>query len=607
MPDTAQAGRADTGESGKQPAMSPKERARGLNDIAALKDGHAAKVEEMEAAKHAMDKYKTIGPSQALVKNQMFEYLTLTIIAFNGIWIGYDVDKNKDDIVEAKLLFQCMENFFCFYFTFEVGVRFLAYHTKWDCRRDGWFVFDSTLVTFMVIETWLVLLFSAGLSGFSILRLLRLARLARMARLMRAFPDLVILIKGMGAATRTVGSTLFLLVIFMYVFAIIFTQQLRPLCGKYDYPDTRVCLEPCSASPECIAANPDDWDTVAGPWMVWNWDQPMFPELLMNEECVAAGECDTWGIEYNPWETVPVSMYSLFLAGTLCDDATFVTQQFLPGSIPGYKGNLAMLMVYYLYVLLSSFTVLNMLIGVLCEVVSQTAAGEKEKAVVSEVAEQIESVFQEIDTDGSGMISKVEFEKLTQNDTVLKALKDLDIEGKHLLALSDTLFEADPDNPEGDPPELIKPQAPPRKSKIAPSLQNLAAGDLGGKPDAVPGGAELDGEELQDGGKELSFYDFLEVVCHHRPETRASVMDIAEVRKMMRRVLRNVEDQIDQINYRVSEHFSPADSTDHVVALKRLHDIALELRDKVRTETDRATAAEARVAELERELAMMRK
>ena len=26
----------------------------------------------------------------------------------------------------------------------------------------------------------------------------------------------------------------------------------------------------------------------------------MFPELLVNEECLADDSCDTWGIEYNP-------------------------------------------------------------------------------------------------------------------------------------------------------------------------------------------------------------------------------------------------------------------------------------------------------------------
>merc|ERR1719324_1789110 len=65
------------------------------------------------------------------------------------------------------------------------------------------------------------------IKGTQPLRLLRLLRLTRMARLMRSFPDLLTLVKGMLAATRSVGSTLLLLLIFNYVFAIIFTGQLK--------------------------------------------------------------------------------------------------------------------------------------------------------------------------------------------------------------------------------------------------------------------------------------------------------------------------------------------------------------------------------------------
>merc|ERR1719324_1243414 len=65
------------------------------------------------------------------------------------------------------------------------------------------------------------------IKGTQPLRLLRLLRLTRMARLMRSFPDLLTLVKGMIAATRSVGSTLLLLMIFNYVFAIIFTGQLK--------------------------------------------------------------------------------------------------------------------------------------------------------------------------------------------------------------------------------------------------------------------------------------------------------------------------------------------------------------------------------------------
>merc|ERR1719215_1397492 len=68
---------------------------------------------------------------------------------------------------------------------------------------------------------------TGGMGNASILRiarLLRLTRMARMARLLRALPELLILIKGMVAALRSVCFALSLLGMILYVFGIAFTQ-----------------------------------------------------------------------------------------------------------------------------------------------------------------------------------------------------------------------------------------------------------------------------------------------------------------------------------------------------------------------------------------------
>merc|ERR1712190_170761 len=83
----------------------------------------------------------------------------------------------------------------------------------------------------MVLETWAipVVMLSAdqtqgsGLGGASILRLFRLLRLSRMARMLRSMPELMILIKGMVAAIRSVFFVMALLIIVTYMFAIALT------------------------------------------------------------------------------------------------------------------------------------------------------------------------------------------------------------------------------------------------------------------------------------------------------------------------------------------------------------------------------------------------
>merc|ERR1712217_840468 len=51
--------------------------------------------------------------------------------------------------------------------------------------------------------------------------------MARMAKLVQYMPELMILIKGMAVATRTVLYTLFLLMIIVYVFSIAFMQMTK--------------------------------------------------------------------------------------------------------------------------------------------------------------------------------------------------------------------------------------------------------------------------------------------------------------------------------------------------------------------------------------------
>ena len=109
-----------------------------------------------------------------------------------------------------------------------------------------WFSFDGFLVALMLLETLIIPVALTGADGsvgqLGILRLLRLLRLTRMVRLMRAVPELVTLLRSMVIALRSVLSTLGLLFMFMYVFAIIIKSQLRP--GLALYPRSSL-IGPC--------------------------------------------------------------------------------------------------------------------------------------------------------------------------------------------------------------------------------------------------------------------------------------------------------------------------------------------------------------------------
>jgi len=151
-----------------------------------------------------------------------------------------------------------------------------------------------------------------------VFRLLRLTRLLRMARLIRMVPELLIMVKAVASAARSVGFTLILLGICLYVFAIAF----------------RAILE----------------DTTVG---------------------------------NNYFRNVPLSMHSLFMHGTFLDSVSDLMDEMLSDSPFGFG-------LMYIFIIMSAVTIMNMLIGVLCEVITAVADAEKEALQVSWTTEVLQ-------------------------------------------------------------------------------------------------------------------------------------------------------------------------------------------------------------------------
>lgn len=375
--------------------------------------------------------YHSKGIFQQVARSTKFESITLMVIMINAVWIFIDTDYNPKEVLpDAPLLFQVAEFAFCFFFTVELFIRFMAFKKKCNCVRDYWFLFDSFLVFTMVFETWVmyaVIKFKNSSSGGSalgdaallrIVRLLRLSRMARMARLLRAMPELLILIKGMAQAMRSVFFTLCLLGILLYVFAIAFTQ----LCDQEENP--------------------------------------------LREQF---------------FYSVPKSMHTLLIHGALMDSLTMLV-------LPLEEYSVALLFFFYLFLLLASLTVMNMLIGVLCEVVNTVASTEKEAMIVSYVKEKLEVIMTEtgLDKDHDRMISKAEFMSLLDNEKATSILEEVGVDVVGLLDVADFIFKED-----------------------------------------------LDEDLDEEGSHKLSFEDFMEVVLKLRGTNGSTVKDIVDLRKFV--------------------------------------------------------------------------
>eukprot|EP00928_Gymnodinium_smaydae_P079458 TRINITY_DN63380_c0_g1_i1.p1 TRINITY_DN63380_c0_g1~~TRINITY_DN63380_c0_g1_i1.p1 ORF type:complete len:524 (+),score=124.64 TRINITY_DN63380_c0_g1_i1:153-1724(+) len=313
--------------------------------------------------------------------NRYFEHFTLVVILLNAVQIGIDADYSARhgtaDLYKGPIIFAIVENFFAVFFTLEIVIRTLG-HKRWiTCVTDLWYIFDFILVIFMIIETWVLpFLKNADMGPVGILRLLRLLRITRMAKVMRAFPELLMIVKGINAAMSAVIWTAFLLVILTYTWAILFTNEYH----QGNTPDSEV-----------------------------------------------EGAQEFFG-------SMSKSMMSLLIMGTILDDVTACSD------VIRSTENFWMLGAFILYVLIASFTILNLLVGILVEVVGNTKEAETTRTLESQMRDNIRAVFDQLDKNKNGLITRDEFTEMREHKVVTHALRDLNVTSEHLEMYADLCF-----------------------------------------------------------------------------------------------------------------------------------------------------------------------
>ncbi|KAF4674351.1 hypothetical protein FOL47_009373 [Perkinsus chesapeaki] len=289
-----------------------------------------------------------------LASDARFQNWALVVIVLNAVWIGIDQDHNHAGSNIPLVVFDVGEHIFGFCFTFEILVRILAYKSKMDFFKDKvlrfWNIFDLCLVLMMVVEIWVLLLLHVDASTLGSLSVLRLLRLLRITRVFRMVPELGMMVKSMAAAARSVSSTLAIILALMYVFAIILTQWVKS-------SEERLTME--------VDGMPGFFDDMFG--------------------------------------TIPKSMLTLWQV-LVFDDTFSLIRSTLSESPP--CGILLLI-----FIMLGSFMILNILIGVICEIVSGTTESERDKIL----KERIVEVFDAMDVDGSGTLTESEFNAQAAN------------------------------------------------------------------------------------------------------------------------------------------------------------------------------------------------
>merc|ERR1712232_1511815 len=100
---------------------------------------------------------------------------------------------------------------------------------------------------------------------------------------------------------------------------------------------------------------------------------------------------------------------------------------------------------FLIVMVLGALTVMNMLVGVLCEVVSAVAATEEEQAAVSFIKARVRFLLQDsgLDQNNDGLISKEEFEKLIEHPEASVALQEVGVDVIALVDCAEFIFQSD--------------------------------------------------------------------------------------------------------------------------------------------------------------------
>lgn len=142
-----------------------------------------------------------------LTNNKVFELSIIAVILVNSILIGVETYTNDSTI---KMIQQVILGIF----TFEIIMRFIAADSIKGFFKDGWNLFDLSLVIIGYIPETMV-------ANASMMMALRVLRVFRVLRLLRTAKEIKVIITVLIRSFSAMFYNVILFVIFVYLYAII--------------------------------------------------------------------------------------------------------------------------------------------------------------------------------------------------------------------------------------------------------------------------------------------------------------------------------------------------------------------------------------------------
>uniref|UniRef100_F1SR99 Voltage-dependent T-type calcium channel subunit alpha n=1 Tax=Sus scrofa TaxID=9823 RepID=F1SR99_PIG len=270
---------------------------------------------------------------QTIIAHKLFDYVVLAFIFLNCITIA--LERPQIEAGSTERIFLTVSNYiftaiFVGEMTLKVPVSLGLYFGEQAYLRSSWNVLDGFLVFVSIIDIVVSLASAGGAKILGVLRVLRLLRTLRPLRVISRAPGLKLVVETLISSLKPIGNIVLICCAFFIIFGILGVQLFK---GKF-YHCLGVDTRNITNRSDCVAANYR--------WVHHKYNFDNLGQALMSLFVLASK--DGWvNIMYNGL------------------DAVAVDQQPVPNHNPW------MLLYFISFLLIVSFFVLNMFVGVVVE------------------------------------------------------------------------------------------------------------------------------------------------------------------------------------------------------------------------------------------------
>jgi hypothetical protein len=333
----------------------------------------------LEPEYNVKNMYKEDGYWAGIARSSLFDISSIVMIMLNALWLAVETDYNDEALlVNAEPPFIIVENLFCAFFVWELFVRFMAFKVKADTMKDSWFMFDSVLVSFMAFETWIL--------------------------------SLLVLMSG-GALGANSSSTSVLRVVRLFRM----TRAARVAKLLKAVPELMVIGRGIVIVARTVVVI-----------------MCLLVMIIYTFAIVFTQLAKGTGLENTICSDMLTTMSTLLLGGILPD--------FAPTTEAFYDEDFFFAVFFFVFILLAYVTIMNMLIGVLVEVVAVVASVEKETNQVASVKRVLQKWAPEEDKNGDNLFGVDEFKSMLNKDGCARDLNDVGVDAIALIDHADFVF-----------------------------------------------------------------------------------------------------------------------------------------------------------------------